>query len=125
MGLGEEPQVSYTKALKYAWEEDERRRRRARPWHRRFRDNWYWGYTQGGGRLGWLFPWHERLRYTLWGYRPEPVRERTFVAYWYFNGWSHIQLGVHVCLWSPNIEVHLPFGFFRVGWQRVYPRHPL
>jgi len=39
-----------------------------------------------------------------------------FRAYFYFVGWSCLSLGVHVCLSCPNIEIHLPFGFVRIGW---------
>ncbi len=40
---------------------------------------------------------------------------RTWVAYFWFVGWDCVSLGVHVCLSAPNIELHMPFGFFRVG----------
>jgi hypothetical protein len=30
-----------------------------------------------------------------------------------------LQLGFHVCLSKPNIEIHLPFGFIRAGWNIV------
>jgi hypothetical protein len=41
---------------------------------------------------------------------------RCFVCYFHFVGWDCISLGGHVCLGLPNVEVHLPFGFVRVGW---------
>lgn len=41
---------------------------------------------------------------------------RHFVAYFWFNGWSNLSLGLSVSLYQPNIEVHVPFGFFRIGW---------
>ncbi len=40
---------------------------------------------------------------------------RWFVSYFHFVGWSCIQLGFHVDVASPNIELHVPFGFFRFG----------
>src|SRR6266851_1097179 len=46
---------------------------------------------------------------------------RRFVCFWYFNGWDHISLGLHVDWTIPNIEIHMPFGFFRVGWQKTWP----
>ena len=56
----------------------------------------------------------------VFGYEPpltmDPVRRR-FVAYFFFVGWDCLSVGVHVALCSPNVEVHVPFGFFRVGWQ--------
>ncbi len=36
-------------------------------------------------------------------------------AYFWFVGWDCISFGAHICLSAPNIELHLPFGFLRVG----------
>lgn len=36
-------------------------------------------------------------------------------CYWWFTGWCHLSFGVHVHLCAPNLEIHLPFGFVRVG----------
>lgn len=41
---------------------------------------------------------------------------RSFVAYFWFVGWDCLSLGVHFCWSCPNIEIHVPFGFIRVGW---------
>lgn len=38
-----------------------------------------------------------------------------FVAYFWFVGWDCISLGFHICLSKPNIELHLPFGFIKIG----------
>lgn len=40
-----------------------------------------------------------------------------FVAYFYFIGFDHISFGLHLCLSVPNIEIHLPFGFIRIGFH--------
>lgn len=48
-----------------------------------------------------------------------PGWERRFVAYFYFVGFDCISLGLHLCWSLPNIEVHVPFGFFRIGWVSV------
>lgn len=50
---------------------------------------------------------------------------RRFVAYFYFVGWSHYSLGVHFCASLPNFEIHVPFGFFRVGLVKHYHVRPL
>ena len=54
------------------------------------------------------------------GYSPplrfDPCR-RQFVAYFFFVGWDCFSLGVHVAFMCPNMEIHVPFGFFRVGWM--------
>jgi hypothetical protein len=42
--------------------------------------------------------------------------ERKFVAYFYFVGWGALSTGVSVDLSLPNLEIHVPFGFFRLGW---------
>lgn len=41
---------------------------------------------------------------------------RGFGVYFWFVGWCDLQLGFHVCLEAPNIELHVPFGFIRIGW---------
>jgi len=46
-------------------------------------------------------------------------KKRRFVGYFWFVGWTAISVGFHVCLRSPNIEIHVPFGFFRIGWKRI------
>lgn len=54
------------------------------------------------------------------GYAPPITAEssrRRFVAYFFFVGWDCLSFGVHVALLCPNIEIHLPFGFIRIGWQ--------
>lgn len=48
-------------------------------------------------------------------------RVRRFCCYWWFVGWDAISFGFHVGLARPNIEIHLPFGFFRIGWEFEYP----
>ena len=57
-----------------------------------------------------------------WSPRGFSWRDRMFgyegygwVAYFWFTDWSHISLGLHVCLRAPNIEFHLPFCFLRIG----------
>ncbi len=45
--------------------------------------------------------------------------KRKFCAYFWFNGWSNINLGITISLYCPNIEIHVPFGFFRIGWVIV------
>lgn len=36
-------------------------------------------------------------------------------VYWWFVGWTCISFGFHIDVGSPNIEIHLPFGFIRIG----------
>ena len=42
---------------------------------------------------------------------------RKFVIYFHFIGWWAISAGLHVDIKSPNLEIHLPFGFLRIGWK--------
>jgi hypothetical protein len=44
---------------------------------------------------------------------------KRFVYFFCFTGWGEFSLGFHVDVISPNVEVHVPFGFFKVGWQTV------
>lgn len=41
---------------------------------------------------------------------------RNFAGYFYFQKWSFIQIGIHLSLKPLNVELHVPFGFFRLGW---------
>jgi hypothetical protein len=47
--------------------------------------------------------------------------KKGFVAWFHFIGWNHLSLGLHLDVSKPNIELHVPFGFFRVGWSEYYP----
>lgn len=47
---------------------------------------------------------------------PPPVRH--FVCYFYHTSWAHFGLGLHLDFRSPNVELHVPFGFFRLGWVK-------
>jgi len=47
-------------------------------------------------------------------------RQKRFVAYYYCNGCC-LSLGVSICFQSPNVEIHLPFGFIRIGWSHDLP----
>lgn len=40
---------------------------------------------------------------------------RKWVAYFWFVGWDCLSIGIHVGLGAPNIEIHVPFGFIRLG----------
>lgn len=46
--------------------------------------------------------------------------KRHFVCYIHFIGVDNISLGVTVNWHCPNIELHLPFCFIKVGWAAVY-----
>lgn len=37
--------------------------------------------------------------------------------YFWFVGWDCWSFGAHICFGAPNIEIHLPFGFIRIGWH--------
>lgn len=47
---------------------------------------------------------------------------RVWVAYFWFVGWDCLSFGLHVCLGAPNIEIHIPFGFIRLGRRSEYAR---
>ena len=40
---------------------------------------------------------------------------RLWVAYYYMISWWYFSVGIHFDFKSPNIEIHLPFGFIRIG----------
>lgn len=43
--------------------------------------------------------------------------KRRFVAFYYFNGCYNFSLGFSIDFFKPNIEIHLPLGFIRIGWE--------
>lgn len=55
----------------------------------------------------------ERIKKQAFGY----FRKEGWVAYYWFIGWWHWSLGFNIYLPAPNVEIHLPFGFIRVGKQ--------
>lgn len=50
----------------------------------------------------------------LWG-RGIGYEGRKWVCYFWRSGWTHISLGLHLDWGAPNIEIHVPFGFIRIG----------
>jgi hypothetical protein len=55
----------------------------------------------------------DQMEATMIGYEGQ-----RWVALFHFVGWDCISLGFHVCVTAPNVELHLPFGFIRVGRRR-------
>ena len=51
-----------------------------------------------------------------------PAKNRKFVCYWWFVGWESISLGLHIDFLMKNIEIHLPFGFIRIGLESKYEK---
>ncbi|MGY3482324.1 hypothetical protein ACVW1C_000207 [Bradyrhizobium sp. USDA 4011] len=54
--------------------------------------------------------WEEMLRSRLFGWDGE-----SWICYFWRTGWDHFSFGLHICFGAPNIEIHLPFGFLRIG----------
>lgn len=46
--------------------------------------------------------------------------KKKFVALVHFKGWSEMALGIAIGLSEPNIEIHLPVIFFKIGWERGF-----
>jgi hypothetical protein len=45
----------------------------------------------------------------------EEILAYRYSCYFYFIGWWNWSLGFHINPSIPNIEIHLPFGFIRIG----------
>jgi hypothetical protein len=45
-----------------------------------------------------------------------------FICYFFFVDWYNVSLGINIALNRPNIEIHIPFGFFRIGVGNKFPR---
>lgn len=46
---------------------------------------------------------------------------KRFVCYAFRHGWDNISCGVSVNVRLPNIEIHLPVVFLRIGWVETWP----
>lgn len=53
------------------------------------------------------------------------VRSPRFICFFHYLGLWSWQLGFHIYPRAPNIELHVPFGFLKVGWEVVYDREKL
>jgi hypothetical protein len=42
---------------------------------------------------------------------------RKFVFYLFFVGWRQISFGISIDFEAPNIELHLPFCFIKIGYE--------
>lgn len=54
------------------------------------------------------------------------TRTREFECFFNFLGWHQWSLGLHVDPHHPHLDVHLPGGFFRIGWYNhaLFQRRP-
>lgn len=46
-------------------------------------------------------------------------QNRQFIAMFHWNGWAYLNFGISFHLTKPNMEVHIPGGFFRIGWEAI------
>lgn len=46
-----------------------------------------------------------------------------YTCHFWFVGWVNLALGLSVCLDGPHVEIHLPFGFVRVGRKTAKSRY--
>jgi hypothetical protein len=44
------------------------------------------------------------------------ISDRHFVCAYHFISLCHLSLGLHFDPRHPHVEIHLPFGFLRIGW---------
>ncbi len=46
------------------------------------------------------------------------MKNYEFVCFFFFVDWYCYSIGFHVCLKPINLEIHLPFGFIRIGLSK-------
>ena len=46
-----------------------------------------------------------------------------FACYYYCNGSGFFNIGLNITFKPPHMEIHLPFGFARIGW--LNDRYPV
>lgn len=63
----------------------------------------------------------EARRYHLW---PEEFgwRGKVYEAILWRTRWTHLSFGFSIALEVPNVEIHLPFCFLRIGRQTSQSR---
>lgn len=61
----------------------------------------------------------------VWGDDLLAQSSRQFVAYFHFGSWADLALGASIHLRGPHVEIHIPFGFVRVGFIRVGAVEPI
>jgi hypothetical protein len=44
------------------------------------------------------------------------IYKKQFICYFHFVTWYDISLGISIDVKAPRLEIHVPFGFFRIGW---------
>ena len=47
------------------------------------------------------------------------------VLKWFWLGFQSVQLGFHVHLGKPNVELHVPFGFLKFGFEEEVSNGPV
>jgi hypothetical protein len=50
---------------------------------------------------------------------------RAFVCYFFFVGWNEISIGANVDLKAPTLNLHVPFGWIRIGWVKKGGQKPI
>lgn len=46
--------------------------------------------------------------------------KRKLAFFFWFVSWTDISLGISLDLRAPHVDLHIPFGFIRIGWEQVY-----
>ena len=44
--------------------------------------------------------------------------KNNFEIFYKFIGWNCISLGIHFDWEAPRLEIHIPFGWIRIGWNK-------
>ena len=47
--------------------------------------------------------------------------KQRFIALFWFVSWTSISVGININVWPINMEIHLPFGFIKIGWEEYEP----
>jgi len=50
---------------------------------------------------------------------------KKFKTIYHFISFYHISLGFHIDFSSPNIEIHLPFSFIKIGWTDTFEKNDI
>lgn len=46
----------------------------------------------------------------------ETLNDRQFECFFNFLGWWQWSFGFHLDIRHPHIDLHVPFGYLRIGW---------
>jgi len=65
------------------------------------------------------------MNYWWWFKQKDNLYTKKFICIFHLVDFHCISLGFHIDIKTPNIEIHLPFGFIKIGFHYAFPNSPI